>query len=173
MAPWPTSSIEECSGPVSDFTTAKESSRFTGPTKASMFPWLSLSLQSTRRIGDSDSSGVIAEHWPTSRSFILATMNLDFPNMHDAILESIEIEWESGTTSLRLGLVGSPPPKLVLVFSDVREIHVPREQPWGPSVSVNTVEHTEDDGDSNCVTMRLKMQSGDEIKIRAASLEIA
>jgi hypothetical protein len=39
-------------------------------------------------------------------------------------------------------------------------------------VSVNTVERI-DDGETNGVAMRLEMQSGDAIRIRAASLEIA
>jgi hypothetical protein len=99
-------------------------------------------------------------------------MGADLPNLHDAILEGIEINWESATASLHLGLVGDPSPKVVLLFTGVREVHVPRDQPWGPSVSVNTVERI-DDGETNGVAMRLEMQSGDAIRIRAASLEIA
>ena len=98
-------------------------------------------------------------------------MDPDLPNLHDAVLEGIEINWESATASLRLGLVGDPSPKLALVFGGIREVHVPRDQPWGPSVFVNTLERT-DGGDTGGLSMRLEMQSGDEIRLRAASLEI-
>jgi hypothetical protein len=93
------------------------------------------------------------------------------PNLHDAILESIEIDWEGATAILRLGLVGDPPPKLALVCSGLREAHIPHDEPWGPSVSVNAAEYAEgsDEGD---LILRLEMQSGDEIKLRAASLAI-
>jgi hypothetical protein len=98
-------------------------------------------------------------------------MDPDLPNLHDAVLESIEINWESATALLRLGLVGDPSPKLAMLFGGVREVHVPRDQPWGPSMFVNTVERT-DGGATGGLSMRVEMQSGDEIRIRAASLEI-
>ena len=93
------------------------------------------------------------------------------PNLHDAILESIEINWEGATAILRLGLVGDPPPKLALAFSGLREAHIPRDEPWGPSVFVNATEYA-DGSDEGDLTLRLEMQSGDVIRLRAASLAI-
>jgi hypothetical protein len=52
-------------------------------------------------------------------------MDSDLPNLHDAVLEAIEINWESATASLRLGLVGDPSPKLGLVFAAVGRFTFP------------------------------------------------
>jgi hypothetical protein len=93
------------------------------------------------------------------------------PNLHDAVLERIEIDWESATATLRLVLVGDPSQGLSLVFGGLREAHVPHEQPWGPSVFVNALEYVvgRERGD---LAVRIQMQSGDDITLRAASLEI-
>jgi hypothetical protein len=47
----------------------------------------------------------------------------------------------------------------------------PANSPGGPRVFVNTVDRT-DDGDTGGVSMHVEIQSGDEIRIRASSLEI-
>jgi hypothetical protein len=99
------------------------------------------------------------------------TAHPTLPNLHDAILESVEIDWQAATATLRLELVGDPPPTLALVLSGVREVHISREEPWGPSVQVNVAEYldTNQQGD---LTLRLELQSGDEIRLRAKSLEL-
>jgi hypothetical protein len=99
-------------------------------------------------------------------------MNPELPNLHDAVLEGIEIDWQSATTTIRFGLPGDPPPSRNLVFGGVRVIHIPRDQPWGPSVFVNTIEYA-DGLAADDVSVRLEMQSGDEITVRAASLDIS
>jgi hypothetical protein len=94
------------------------------------------------------------------------------PNLHDAILERIEIDWEAAIATLHLSPVGDRlPPTLALVFRGLREVQVPRYEPWGPSIYVNDTEY-EDGSDEHDLTLRLEMQSGDEIRLRAASLEI-
>jgi len=99
-------------------------------------------------------------------------MNPELPNLHDATLESIEIDWRSGTATIRLSLVGDPPPTLALVLSGLRQVHVPRDEPWGPSVSVNAADYV-DGSDAGDLSLRLEMQSGDQITLRAGSLAIA
>ena len=96
----------------------------------------------------------------------------ELPNLHDAVLEGIEVDWESATTAIRFGLPGDPSPSLSLVFRGLRGVHIPRDQPWGPSVFVNTVEYV-DERDTDAVSVRIEMQSGDEITVRAGSLDIA
>ena len=99
-------------------------------------------------------------------------MDPELPNLHDAVLEGIEVSWGSATASIRLVVAGDPPLEVALMFAGIREIHVPHDQPWGPSVFVNEVDHTDSD-DKSGVSMRIQMQSGDEIRVHAASLEIA
>jgi hypothetical protein len=99
------------------------------------------------------------------------TGSIELPNLHDAVMEGIEIDWKSATATLRFGLVGDPPPKLALVFGGLREIHIPREQPWGPSVFVNVAEYVADNGDD--LAVRIEMQSGDDITLRAKSVGIS
>jgi hypothetical protein len=94
------------------------------------------------------------------------------PNLHDTILERIEMDWEAAIATLHIGLFGDPPPPtLALVFRGLREVQVPRYEPWGPSVFVNETEYV-GGTDEHDLTLRLEMQSGDAIRLRAASLEI-
>jgi hypothetical protein len=96
------------------------------------------------------------------------------PNLHDSVLERIEINWEAATATVRFGLVGdtNPPPSLTLVFSGFREIHVPRDEPWGPSDFVEVADYV-DGSIQGGVTLRVEMQSGDELRLRAEALKIA
>jgi hypothetical protein len=88
--------------------------------------------------------------------------------MHDATLISIQFDWESGTcvASFR-GAPNIPGGPFRLRWTDVSDLHVPRNLAWGPSISVlSAVEHP---------TGRhaLHLQSGDVITIqsRAVALE--
>ena len=62
----------------------------------------------------------------------------------------------------------SPSGIAVVEASDVRDLHAPRNHPWGPSVSVNTVDgpNPYDDGLSH---LTVEMQTGDTIEIIARS----
>lgn len=99
-------------------------------------------------------------------------MNPELPDLHDAVLEGIEIDWQSATSTLHFGLPGDPPPSRTLTFGGLRAIHVPHDQPWGPSVFVNTLEYADGSAADN-VSVRVEMQSGDEITVRATSLDIS
>jgi len=94
------------------------------------------------------------------------------PNLHDSVLEGIEVDWGAATATVRLGLVGDPPPDVALVLSGLREVHVQRNEPWGPSEFVESAEYLDEAAHGELV-LRLEMQSGDEITLRAESLEIA
>jgi hypothetical protein len=77
--------------------------------------------------------------------------------MHDRTLESISVEWESGTATFALK---APRTAATLVGHDVRSLQMPRRFAWGPSVSVN-----ETDGptlmDTGLLRVSIEMQSGD------------
>ena len=80
---------------------------------------------------------------------------------HDATLEAIVVEWAEATAEVRLQLVGGSP--AVLRFTALRSLHVPRLEPWGPSVSVNTVRAAAAPGGA----VEVEMQSGDTIRVEA------
>ena len=84
-------------------------------------------------------------------------------NLHDATLTSIEFEW--GTRRCTFRFHGAPDRDLQhpfsIVFSQVTEVSIPAEQPWGPSQALLEVDCVEPD------KYVLVMQSGDEIWVVA------
>lgn len=84
------------------------------------------------------------------------------PDLHDATLVSVEFEWASG--SCVAAFAGSPfGPKgsFRLRWKNVTELHIPRLQGWGPSVSVLSA------SESSPGNFELQLQSGDLITLRA------
>src|SRR5438270_815322 len=69
------------------------------------------------------------------------------PNVHDAVMEGVECDWQGATATIRLTLVPGPPSTIALVAIGLRELQVPRDEPWGPSVFVNGAEYVQTDED--------------------------
>jgi hypothetical protein len=88
--------------------------------------------------------------------------------MHDWTLDSISIDWQSGSVVCRLQGPNAP---ASLVAHGLRELRLPRTFEWGPSVSVNrlTGPVTRDDG---LLLLSIEMQSGDTIEIEASSFQL-
>jgi hypothetical protein len=59
-----------------------------------------------------------------------------------------------------------------LVAEGLREVHVSHDQPWGPSIYVNGAKYLQVVR-ADEVMLRIEMQSGDDIKLRAKSFAIA
>ena len=89
--------------------------------------------------------------------------------MHDWTLVSMLFEWKSGCVTLEFRTDGSNSAELTA--HGVRELHVPRLNEWGPSISVNGV-HGPSDGASGQRELVVEMQSGDRIRIVAASFDV-
>ncbi|MBN7819384.1 hypothetical protein [Bowmanella yangjiangensis] len=87
--------------------------------------------------------------------------------LHDSVLESVELEWQTRGLILRLRVFSREHQASIsacLLFSDCLDIHSTLEQPWGPS---NLINHLKvDDGLFN-----IEMQSGDLIAIKAGSFQ--
>jgi hypothetical protein len=81
--------------------------------------------------------------------------------LHDATLLSINFDWEA--RSCEMSFAGGPafPDSFSICFSDVSQLHVPAEMPWGPSVSVLEVSITQDN------RFAFAMQSGDTVTLVA------
>jgi len=87
--------------------------------------------------------------------------------LHDAILKELRVDWAARTCIAEVEAFvardqNAQPHKIV--WQKVRKITLPHEDPWGPSVFINTVREEED-----CFVV--EMQSGDEIRITAATFE--
>ena len=93
------------------------------------------------------------------------TLMIEGVNLHDATLIAIRLNWDDGTcvADLDHGTLG----RCVLTFSAVSHLILPRKQDWGRSVSINTFSVP------SLGQYEIEMQSGDLIKIEAASVKLA
>ncbi len=99
---------------------------------------------------------VVPKHEPT------------FDDLHDATLESITFRWEHGEVvlSLRTGVEGWP--RLLLIASGASLVVCPRREPWGHSVSINSVAASQAETTTGTKqSLSIEMQSGDTISVEA------
>ena len=90
--------------------------------------------------------------------------------MHDWTLISLDFEWATGVATIKF--LNSESNIELLIVKGGSMIHVPREQEWGRSVSVNKViGPTQLESDKQ--RLQIEMQSGDIIEIIAISFELA
>jgi hypothetical protein len=83
--------------------------------------------------------------------------------LHDAVLDTIAVEWATGVCVMHLRGVGPGGGRPIqLRWHGVRELGVTGEAQWGPSSSVLEARWGDDGADE------IQMQSGDVIRIRAA-----
>jgi hypothetical protein len=89
---------------------------------------------------------------------------LDSLPLHDAILREVCFAWEAGCCTLNVVTVDS---EQQLVFTGVTELNVPKEQPWGPSVSINSAR------ESGPNKFEVELQSGDVLRLQASGWTFA
>ncbi len=85
--------------------------------------------------------------------------------LHDALLNSIEINWPARCVEIRLSafvVKGNDSVPHLLKFEEVTNTHAPHESPWGESLFINEVSVL--DG-----TVTIEMQTGDKLTISAGS----
>jgi hypothetical protein len=97
-------------------------------------------------------------------------MNIEplLPNLHDAILIRMHVDWADASATLELERVPDVP--IVLVAQGLYEFGLTHRQEWGPSVSVNTV--TSETDSAGRVSVDIQMQSGDHIKFVAERCDV-
>lgn len=88
------------------------------------------------------------------------TLPPDLGFLHDATLQSLGVDWPSGVAHLSLTLLGGE--RCTISCIDVTQVTVPRQAPWGPSTSVNSVVF------SPTGSLAIEMQSGDTLLIKAS-----
>lgn len=93
----------------------------------------------------------------------------ELPNLHDAVLERIELLWEDGLATIEVTLVPGGP--FMITASGIRSFSMSRLQEWGPSVFINDAK-LQAEGEHGG-TLEIEMQSGDTIALAADSLTLA
>jgi len=98
----------------------------------------------------------------------LSTFESSLPNLHDAILQRVSVDWAEAVATIELER--NPGVAVVLTAPGLCEFSLTHRQEWGPSVSVNGVDlQTDEDGK---ISMTIEMRSGDNIRLVAARLEV-
>ncbi|NNL13891.1 MAG: hypothetical protein HKO82_09420 [Acidimicrobiia bacterium] len=88
------------------------------------------------------------------------------PDLHDATLTSIEVDWVEKLATFTFRLAQDT---VTVVVSSCSRLVLPRDEPWGSSSSVNGIELVE--GADGPVRMSVEMQSGDLLVVEGASVE--
>ena len=100
-------------------------------------------------------------------TFILRSPNhaLEGTGLHDATLLSVTLDWEKAEVKLLVLLLGGI--LATLGFHKVTAAVLPREQPWGPSNSINEAKEL------LVGKYVVEMQSGDALHFNAASWSLS
>lgn len=85
-------------------------------------------------------------------------------DFHDATLLSVQADWVDGTALVLLRVADEEEPVKVRA-SGVTDLRLPRQHPWGASLSVNSLRVADH-------VLSIEMQSGDTIAIAATSFEV-
>lgn len=79
--------------------------------------------------------------------------------LHDAVLASAHVSWEAARCDLLVYPINLPVHRLT--FEGFTNLEFPRNEPWGPSVSINRVDEPQPG------TFEIELQSGDILRIAA------
>ena len=98
--------------------------------------------------------------------------NSSLSELHDSTLLGLTLRWSEGEVvlSFQTGIAGRESPTLRAI--GVHKLCCPRQFPWGPSVSVNSIRESESKSLPALRELTVEMQSGDEIVVVAESLRL-
>ena len=86
---------------------------------------------------------------------------LEGTGLHDATLETVTMNWDKAEACVAVVLLGGV--GATLIFHEVTAVVLPRELPWGLSISINEARALPDGG------YEIEMQSGDTLRFSANS----
>jgi hypothetical protein len=95
-------------------------------------------------------------------------MNTKMTQFHDWTLVDVVFEWAQASVAVALN---GPSSRCVLLAEDVSLLEMPREEPWGRSVSVNSL-LIDDMSDGDKQSLEIEMQSGDVIRVKAKKITV-
>jgi hypothetical protein len=100
----------------------------------------------------------------------MTTPKIGWGDLHDASLVAISLDWGSGEASVRLRLSSEQARAAEIRVTATTSLRCPRQQPWGPSVSINEARVAPLPGGR--VRLELELQSGDVIEIEGDAAEL-
>src|SRR5688572_4227228 len=91
--------------------------------------------------------------------------------LHDAVVETIRVDWVAGAVEMDLTAVVPRSERVVLRASGLVELTCPRRQPWGTGDHVLYVNDVREERDATgCTRLAIELGSGDVIAIVAAAI---
>ena len=90
-------------------------------------------------------------------------------DLHDAVLNSISLDWKEGSLKLSICPVSVDRHFVQLVASGIRDLQITREFSWGPSNSINECAFL---GEESLQRGRVEIQSGDTIEFLCESWKL-
>lgn len=90
------------------------------------------------------------------------------PKLHDSVLVALQLRWEHGELAIHLEHHDQA---MHLTATGVRQMVIPREEPWGPSEYVDAISLTPAD-EAGLQRMEIEMQSGDVIVVFARAFDV-
>jgi hypothetical protein len=108
----------------------------------------------------------------TRRAETIDMASLMLPELHDSTLLGLTLRWPEGDAvlSFQTGMAGQEPQSLRA--RGVHKLCCPRQFPWGPSSSVNSVRELPSQSIPALRELIVEMQSGDEIVVVAESFQL-
>ena len=79
--------------------------------------------------------------------------------LHDAVLTDIHVNWGASRCTFLVNPVGLG--GRALVFEGLTYLEAPKQEPWGPSRSINALQETKPG------EFEIEFQSGDVLRVRA------
>lgn len=86
------------------------------------------------------------------------------PDLHDATLVGLELQWSQGTVVVTVRTAAGP---VELAMSNITQLQCTRTMPWGASVSIDKarIVSLAPDSSSTVFELVIEIQSGDHIRI--------
>lgn len=91
---------------------------------------------------------------------------MNFNHCHDWTFVALKVDWRLGESAFEMRDASSH--SRTLMARGLVSVKLPREHPWGPSVSINRMTQSQDERGS---VLCIEMQSGDVIECVAGSFE--
>lgn len=91
---------------------------------------------------------------------------LDFADLHDATLDGLSLDWETGLLRFTIRLESYQVTQLELHAVELKHLSCPRREEWGKSSYINEVRGPVVVNQGS-VRLEVEMQSGDVIEIEA------
>ncbi|WP_120542366.1 hypothetical protein [Corallococcus terminator] len=96
--------------------------------------------------------------------------NIGWDRLHDATLLDLTMDWASGEAHVRVRLSEEAARGAEIVVTGSTLLRCPREQPWGPGVSINEARLLALQGERK--RLEIEVQSGDVIELEGGAIEL-